>query len=103
MDTDCARTLQDPSGLPQARPTSCPARTRLILIYVRSDTGKENTRACARKAGMGDSVSINPEPEADIIHSLHVIAPESIEDGDKFVCLDAGGGMCPDFSVYNEI
>ena len=59
-----------------------------------TDGAQANTRACAKKAGMGqgEALQIVSEPEAAATYVLKAMEPHGIEAGDTFVLCDAGGG-----------
>lgn len=63
-----------------------------------SDVGKDNTRACTRRAGMGQEVQIISEPQAAVIYTLDAQDPLMLDVGHRFVVVDAGGGT---FAAYS--
>ena len=62
------------------------------FYFIITDSSKEKTRRCARAAGLGDDVKMISEPEAAAIHSLDMMHPHGLQNGDTFVICDAGGG-----------
>ena len=67
---------------------------KITVPAVWSDTAQAKTLACAEKAGMGTSstLQIVSEPEAAATYALDIMDPLNIKKGDTFVLCDAGGG-----------
>lgn len=64
----------------------------LTVPAIWSDKAKEDTRACAKAAGFGDTIHMISEPEAAVTYALDAMDPGTLNVGDVFVLVDGGGG-----------
>ncbi|MCJ1470578.1 hypothetical protein MMC07_009224 [Pseudocyphellaria aurata] len=80
--------------LPEGALFSSPLEFVITVPAVWSNAAQSKTRACAEKAGMGlgSGLHIISEPEAAAMYTLDAMDPHSVEIGDTFVLVDAGGG-----------
>lgn len=73
---------------------STPIEFVITVPAVWSDAAQAKTRTCAQNAGMGlgSALHIISEPEAAAMYALDVMDPHSVQVGNTFVLVDAGGG-----------
>lgn len=64
----------------------------LTVPAIWGDKAKEKTRLCARNAGFGENIHMISEPEAAVTWALGILEPGTLNEGDTFVLVDAGGG-----------
>ncbi|KAL8837780.1 MAG: hypothetical protein Q9170_002398 [Blastenia crenularia] len=66
----------------------------ITVPAVWSEVAVATTKACAERAGMGNSSSIRvvPEPEAAAVYALRQMVPYGVKPGDAYIICDAGGG-----------
>ena len=77
--------------IPVSAFASTPIEYVVTVPAVWSDSAKAKTKLAAERAGMG-KVHMVAEPEAGAVYALHALHPHTINVGDKFMLVDAGGG-----------
>ena len=64
----------------------------LTVPAVWSDAAKDATLKAAKRAGMGNNITLISEPEAAAVYALKSMQSGNLSDGNNFIVCDAGGG-----------
>lgn len=64
----------------------------LTVPAVWSDAAKDATLVAAKRAGMGNNITLISEPEAAAVYTLKSMQPSQLRSSNNYVICDAGGG-----------
>lgn len=64
----------------------------LTVPAVWSDAAKDATLTAAKRAGMGNNITLISEPEAAAVYTLKSMQLSHLREGNNFIVCDAGGG-----------
>lgn len=64
----------------------------LTVPAVWSDAAKDATLMAAKRAGMGNNITLISEPEAAAVYTLKSMQPSQLHPGNNYIVCDAGGG-----------
>lgn len=75
-------------------PFMATSRVDVILTVpaVWSDAAKDATLTAAKRAGMGNNITLISEPEAAAVYTLKSMQPTHLRVGHNYIVCDAGGG-----------